>query len=98
VRRLGLIVLVVLLAGSIGGVLELLCAEPCVATDTASSVPDGACPPTCARCHCARPFDVVVAFEVGAALAFERECRSPAAAMPQAVPHDIFHVPKFSRS
>jgi hypothetical protein len=98
VRRLGLIVLFALLAGSMGGVLELLCAEPCLATETASSVPDGACPPTCARCHCARPFDVVVAFEVGAALAFEREWRSPATAIPQAVPHDIFHVPKLLRS
>jgi hypothetical protein len=98
VRRFARILLVALLVGSTGGILELLCGEPCPLSESASSLPDGACPPTCARCHCARPFDVVVAFEVGAVPVFEREWLSPPPATPQSVAHDIFHVPKPARS
>jgi hypothetical protein len=93
VKRLGLLLLVALLIASTGGLLELVCGEPCSA-ESSSQPADGACPPTCARCHCARPFELVVSFEVGLAPAVERErpARRPIAF--PSVPHDIFHVPK----
>jgi hypothetical protein len=91
------LLLVVLLTLSTGGILELLCPEPCSLSESASSPSDGACPATCLRCHCGRPFDVPFSQMVHAAAAAGSDWLLPSAFVPQPVPRDILHIPKLAR-
>ena len=92
--RFALLVLVGFLATSASGIIELVAPEPCSFTEPVSSAPDGTCPPTCARCHCAIAFDLVVLLEVGDALLLSPEWLAPAGVIPLSSPADILHVPK----
>ena len=92
-RRLFMTLLVGLLCATASGVLELVVPEQC-ALETTRSAADGACPPTCLRCHCARPYDVVTPLGV-VEIRFEpAEWAEPAPAAPAPAPHDVLHVPR----
>ena len=93
-RRLLLVVLVGLICATTSGVLELVVPEQCALESSASPVSDGACPPTCLRCHCARPYDVVVPLSVVQILLETAEWAEPARAVPLPTPHDVLHVPR----
>ena len=91
--RLALLLLVGVLTANLSGLLEFAVSEPCV-SESASAPSDNACPPTCTRCHCARPFDVVVALQLGVTQIRLAEWVAPAAAIPDITPADILHVPR----
>jgi hypothetical protein len=91
--RLALFLLVGVLTANLSGLLEFAVSEPCV-SESASAPSDNACPPTCTRCHCARPFDLVVAMQVGVTPIRLAEWTSPSAAIPDIAPADILHVPR----
>jgi hypothetical protein len=94
VGRFALLLLVAFLATSASGIVDLVAPEACSFTEPLSSAPDGTCPPTCARCHCATAFDLVVRFDVGDALLLSPEWLVPASVIPLFSPTDILHVPK----
>jgi hypothetical protein len=94
VSRFALFLLVGFLATSASGIVDLVAPEPCSFTEPVSSAPDGTCPPTCVRCHCATPFDLVVHFEVGDAVLLSPEWRVSGGVIPLFSPADILHVPK----
>ena len=96
VGRFTLFFLVGFLAISASGIVDLVAPEPCSFTEPLSSAPDGTCPPTCARCHCAIAFDLVVLLEVGDALPLSPEWLAPAGVIPLSSPADILHVPKLT--
>jgi hypothetical protein len=95
--RLALVFLIGLLSANLSGVLEFAIDEPCVWSEQASGAADGACPPTCTRCHCARPYDLVRPIQLATASMLAARWASPAPAFVEAAPADIFHVPKTSR-
>ena len=92
--RLVLFLLVGFLAISSSGIVDLVAPEQCSFAEPVSSAPDGACAPTCARCHCATAFELVVHFEVGDVLLLSPEWLVPAGVIPLTSPADILHVPK----
>jgi hypothetical protein len=92
--RLATILLVALLCATTGGVLELVVTEQCIADDLASPGPDGACPPTCLRCHCARPFDAVAPLLLVDVMVRPAEWPEPSLAVIPAAPADVLHVPR----
>jgi hypothetical protein len=94
VRRLLLVLLVGLLCAMTSGVLELIVSERCTVEESASAAGDGACPPTCLRCHCARPFDIVVATQLMAVVLERVEWTEPAQSVSLPDPHEVFHVPR----
>ena len=92
--RFTLFLLVGFLAISASGIVDLVAPEQCSFAEPVSAAPDGACPPTCVRCHCATAFDLAVHFEVGDALLLSSEWPVPASVIPLSSPGDILHVPK----
>jgi hypothetical protein len=92
--RLLLVLLVGLLSVTTSGVLELVVSEQCIGTDTASSQGDGTCPPTCLRCHCARPYDVVAAVLLPETPLTPIEWADPVPVPVLASPNDVLHVPR----
>jgi len=94
VKRLILVLLVGFLAISTGGLLELAFEEPCSTAESESSPADGACPPTCLRCHCTVSFELVLQMDAGSAPAHSPEWLPPSAVVPTPIPLDILHVPK----
>ena len=93
-RRLWLVLLVGLLCATTSGVLELVVPEQCVSDDAASPLGDGNCPPTCLRCHCARPFDVVLSLVFVESPLEPVDWLEPSTALPLAAPADVLHVPR----
>lgn len=93
-NRLVSVLLVGFLAISTGGLLELAVPEPCSPSESASTPQDGACPPTCLRCHCTVSFEVVLQMDAGSAPAHSPEWLLPSAVVPTPIPLDILHVPK----
>ena len=93
-RRLLLVLLLGVLCATTSGVLELIVPEQCALEAAASPAGDGACPPTCLRCHCARPYDVVMAQAIVDVLLGPAEWIEPARAVPSPTPHDVLHVPR----
>lgn len=93
-NRLVLLMLVGFLAISTGGLLELAFAEPCSTAESESSPADGACPPTCVRCHCTVSFELVLHLDAGSAPAASPKWLSPSAVALAPIPFDILHVPK----
>jgi len=88
------VLLVGLLCATTSGVIELFVPERCTSEEAAAPGGDGACAPTCLRCHCARPFDVVVAVQL-ASVRFERsDWTEPVRDVLSPNPHDVFHVPR----
>jgi len=94
VGRFLLFLLVGFLSASSSGIVDLVAPEQCSFAEPVSSAPDGACPPTCVRCHCAAVFEFVVYFEVGDVLPLSPEWLVPAHMIPLSSPADILHVPK----
>jgi len=94
VSRFALFLVVGFLATSASGNVDLVAPEQCSFAEPVSSAPDGACPPTCARCHCATAFEFVVYFEVGDAVPLSPEWLAPASVIPLSRPADILNVPK----
>jgi len=94
VGRFLLFLLVGFLAASSSGIVDLVAPEQCSFAEPVSSAPDGACPPTCARCHCTAAFDLVVYFEVSDVLLLSPEWLVPPGVIPLTRPADILHVPK----
>ena len=92
--RFALLLLVGFLATSASGIVDLVAPEQCSFTEPVSSAPDGACAPTCVRCHCASAFDLVVHFEVGDAVLLSPEWLVLVGMIPLPSPGDILHVPK----
>ena len=86
--------LVALLCVTTSGVLELMVPERCGAGEPSSSTDDGTCGPTCLRCHCARPYDVVVTQALGAVLLGPVRWTEPRQSIPAPAPHDVLHVPR----
>ena len=89
-----MVLLVGLLCATTSGVLELMVPEQCVLEDASSPVGDGACPPTCLRCHCARPYDVVMPLSIVEVLLEPAEWIEPVRPLPTPAPHDVLHVPR----
>jgi hypothetical protein len=94
VGRFTLFLLVGFLAISASGMVDLVAPEQCSFAEPVSSAPDGACPPTCVRCHCATAFDLAVHIEVGDALLLSSAWPVLASVIPLSSPGDILHVPK----
>ena len=92
-RRLFMVMLVGLLCATTSGVLGLVVSDRCV-LDATSSADDGACAPTCLRCHCARPFDVVAPLRLVDVLLEPADWTEPARSVPTFRPHDVLHVPR----
>jgi len=92
-RRLFMVMLVGLLCATTSGVLGLVVSEQCV-LDAASPADDGACAPTCLRCHCARPFDVVAPLLPVDVLLEPAEWTEPTRSVRTPRPHDVLHVPR----
>ncbi len=92
--RPALLLLVALLTANLSGLIEFAVSEPCAVSESASAPADGACPPTCMRCHCARPFDVVVAVQFAVTSVRVVDWVPPSAALPDIAPADILHVPR----
>lgn len=92
--RLFSVLLVAFLSLSTGGLPELAFPEPCSAAESAASSADGACPPTCVRCHCTASFELVLHVDAGSAPAASPKWLPPSAAVPAAVASDVLHVPK----
>ena len=88
------VLLVVLLCATTSGVLELIVSERCTSDEATSAAGDGACPPTCLRCHCARPFDVVAPLQLVAVVLERVDWIEPAQRASLPNPHDVFHVPR----
>jgi hypothetical protein len=88
------VLLVGLLCATTGGVIELVVPEPCTSDEAAALGGDGACAPTCLRCHCARPFDVVVPVQLASGLHQRIDWTELAQAVPSPNPHDVLHVPR----
>ncbi len=77
----------------VSGALALVSAEAC--TSWADELPDGKCPPLCARCACGLPSVVPAAPQPAAALTTTSEPTLVRASLAlDAPPHDILHVPK----
>jgi hypothetical protein len=95
VKRLALVLLVGILLASTGGLTELVQPELCAATESGST-PDGNCPPTCVRCHCARAFDLSALVTIADAPTFAPKWLQAPARVAAAAPHDILHVPKLA--
>lgn len=93
VKRLALVLLVGILLASTGGLTELVQPEVCAATESGAA-PDGNCPPTCLRCHCARAFDLSALVTIADAPTSASEWLPSTARVAVAAPHDILHVPK----
>ena len=93
-NRLVLVFLVGFLAISTGGLLELAFPEPCSTVESESSPADGACPPTCLRCHCTASFELVLQPDAVDAPAPSPRWLLPFAVALAPVPFDILHVPK----
>ncbi|MEO5821450.1 MAG: hypothetical protein ABIT71_13175 [Vicinamibacteraceae bacterium] len=93
-RRPSTVLLVALLCAMTSGVLELVFPEQCGADDFASSAGDGACPPTCLRCHCARPFDVVAPVLLVDVTTRLADWAEPCPAVILSAPADVLHVPR----
>ena len=92
--RLALVLLIGLLSVNLSGLLEFATDEPCVWSEQASGAADNACPPTCTRCHCSRPYDVVGPLLLAPDSALALSWVPPVPAFIDASPADIFHVPK----
>ena len=85
----------ILLTASFSGALELFVPEPCAATET-SSAPDGACPPTCARCGCCpQPVVPGLAAAVVAGMVLRNQPPTLQTHLVSPDPNDILHVPRF---
>ena len=93
-QRLFLVLLVALLCVTTSGALELVVPDQCASETSKSPASDGACPPTCLRCHCARPFDVVMPPLFSDVLFEPAEWLEPARPVPSPTPHDVLHVPR----
>ena len=83
-----------LLCATSSGVFELVVPEQCTISELAAPQGDGNCPPTCLRCHCARPFDVVAAIHLTDFLLEPIEWTEPATTVVIPAPDDILHVPR----
>jgi hypothetical protein len=94
VNRLALILLVGVLTTSASGMVDLVLPEQCSLTESDAAVPDGACPPSCARCHCTGASDLVARLEVVDTPLLSQDWLAPTCAIPQSIPGDILHVPK----
>ena len=92
-NRLALILLVGVLTTSASGLADLVLPEQCALTESASG-PDGACPPSCVRCHCTGTSDLVARLEVVETALLSQDWLAPTCAIPQSIPGDILHVPK----
>jgi len=93
-RRLLFVLLVGLLCTTTSGVVELIVPERCALEDAASPVEDGTCAPTCLRCHCARPFDIVVPLRLAEVALEPIEWIEPLSKVALPAPGDILHVPR----
>lgn len=93
-NRSALVLLVGFLTLSTGGLLELAFPEPCSVAESAASPADGACPPTCVRCHCTASFELVLRVDAGSAPLASLKWLPPSAVVPAPIPLDILHVPK----
>jgi hypothetical protein len=93
-RWLTRVLLVGLLCVTTSGAIELIVPERCTSEEAASPAGDGACAPTCLRCHCARPFDVVASLQVVAIPRERVDWTEPTQAVVLPNPHDVFHVPR----
>ncbi len=89
-----MLLLVGLLSTTTSGVFELVFPEECIGTDAASSQGDGRCPPTCLRCHCARPYDVVATVLLPETPLATIEWADPLTVAVLASPNDVLHVPR----
>ncbi len=93
-RPLWLVLLVGLLCATTSGVFELAVPEQCVSDEASAPPEDGRCPPTCLRCHCARPFDVVLSLVLVERPLQPVDWLEPSSALPLAAPADVLHVPR----
>jgi len=94
VQRLTRLVFAGILVFAFSGVVELVQPEPCGVEQSASqNLPDGACPVSCVRCHCATAFEVFHALVRLGIPAVALVSVEPAVSLPQPLPHDILHVP-----
>jgi hypothetical protein len=95
VRRLLILVVLGILAADATGFDALITPEPC--TSAQDTLPDGACPPLCARCACGVQL-VVPDLLVSVASVHERRAFLDlySRRVPQTIPSEIFHVPKLA--
>jgi hypothetical protein len=95
VRRLLFLFVLGFLVVDATGLEALLCPEPC--TSVQDSVPDGTCPPTCARCACGVQV-IVPSLAVSVASVAVRGTFIDlySRRVPRILPAKIFHVPKLA--
>ena len=93
-RRLLLAFVVGLLCTTSSGAFELIVPEPCTPSEKSGPQGDGTCPPTCLRCHCARPFDVVAPQQLADVPLEPIEWAEPSTFVAIPAPDDILHVPR----
>jgi hypothetical protein len=94
VRRVFFLIVLGMLAMDATGLEALVSPEPC--TSVQSDLPDGTCPPLCARCACG--VQVIVpelTISVASAPARQRFVDLYLLGIPQTAPAKVFHVPKF---
>jgi hypothetical protein len=95
VRRLLFLFVLGFLVVDATGLDALVRPEPC--TSVGDTLPDGTCPPTCARCACGVQV-IVPDLAVSVASVAVRETFSDlySRRVPRTLPSKIFHVPKFA--
>lgn len=94
VRRFALAIIVSLLTFSASGVVSLVRAEPCTASEPAGRN-DSACPPTCVTCGCCAL--AAETLTLVAMISPDKSISDLVPALPQlpkSDPRDILHVPK----
>jgi hypothetical protein len=97
VHRLLFLVVLAFLVIDATGLEALVRPEPC--TSVQDTLPDGTCPPTCARCACGVQV-IVPDLAVSAASVAVRETFVDlySRRVPRTLPSKIFHVPKLASS
>ncbi|MEO8259974.1 MAG: hypothetical protein ABI868_21695 [Acidobacteriota bacterium] len=93
-RRFALALIVSLLTFSASGVVSLVRAEPCAASEPAGRS-DSACPPTCMTCGCcAQAAETLTLAAITAPDQPIGDLAPPLPQLPDTDPRDILHVPK----
>jgi hypothetical protein len=93
VKAFLLALVVGVLLGDASGALALVSQESC--TSWTDEMPDGKCPPLCARCACGVPSVVPAAPASAAApLTLSEPTLAFVSAALDAPPHEILHVPR----
>jgi hypothetical protein len=96
VRRVLFLIVLGILATDAVGLEALVFPEPC--TSAQDTLPDGTCPPLCARCACGVQLIVPeITMSLSSARVRETFVDLYSRGIPLTVPSKIFHVPKSPR-